>query len=218
MAATIELSTDYLSEQIKLVWLDLETGGLNGVLENGLLGMQHYPILEVAVIVTDAELNEVGKPLRIVINHDAKCIDLMSSWAKEVHTKSGLLDEVALSNITTEKAEQMIIAHLKSLGIDAYDRKKKKGGVMAGNSIMFDRSYIMCQMPELNDYLHYRQLDVSAINLTCQMFAPDLDKQVYEMKQYKHEALADIRESIEELRIYQRHLFPAQPMESINNE
>jgi len=100
----------------------------------------------------------------------------------------------------------MVLDHLQWLGIDSYDREAKTGGILCGSSIMFDRSFIMCQMPELNDYLHYRQLDVSALNLAMQMFNPELAVAGTEFKKYSHEALADIRESIAELRLYQKFI------------
>jgi oligoribonuclease (3'-5' exoribonuclease) len=100
----------------------------------------------------------------------------------------------------------MILDHLQWLGIDAYDRETKTGGILCGSSIMFDRTYLMAQMPELHEYLHYRQLDVSAINLAMRMFNPDLAEQATDFKKYTHEALPDIRESIEELRIYRTEM------------
>lgn len=189
------------------VFGDAETGGLNGVLENGELGMQYYPIFEWAFIVTDHNLNEIGEPLHLIINQTTSEIEKSSKWAVDAHTKSGLLDKVKSSCITLEEAEEKIIEHLKSLGIDAYNRKEKTGAVFAGNSIMFDRSYMMCQMPRLHEYLHYRQLDVSALALATRAWRPELEEKALAVKQYKHEALADIRESIAELKVYRSHLF-----------
>ncbi|MFV0576081.1 MAG: oligoribonuclease [Vibrio sp.] len=200
-----------MNNQLYLAWLDLETGGLNGRLDNGKLGMEHYPIFEVAMIVTDAELNQVGLPLHIVIHQTEERIAECSEWAIETHTKSGLLAQVRESTITLEQAESMIMERLKSLGIEKYDRKAKTGAILAGNSIMFDRSYIMCQMPTLNDYLHYRQLDVSAFNLAVRMLQPEIEERV--VKEYKHEALADIRESIAEYAVYIDALFGIKDIE-----
>ncbi|AGG58072.1 oligoribonuclease [Vibrio phage douglas 12A4] len=183
---------------------DLETGGLNGRLENGALGMEYYPIMEAAFIVTDGNLNPIGEPLRIVIHHDEETISKCSEWALNCHKESGLLDEVRASTISLEQAEVMIIDYFKSLGVEKYDRKTKEGAIFAGNSIMFDRSYIMCQMPTLNDYMHYRQIDISAIAMAARFWNPDLEKSV--KKEYKHEALSDIQESIEELKVYKGFL------------
>ncbi|MDO6489278.1 oligoribonuclease [Colwellia sp. 6_MG-2023] len=186
---------------------DLETGGLNGRIENGKLGMEYYPIFELAFIVTDLNLEQVGEPLRLVIHHNDDDINKSHEWAIKTHTESGLLNEVRLSTLTLEQAEQRIIEHLKALGIESYDSKEKTGAAFSGNSIMFDRSYLMCQMPKLHEYLHYRQLDISALALAARAFNPELEKEITSKKQYKHEALADIRESIAELKMYRSALF-----------
>ena len=188
-----------------LAFGDIETGGLNGRLENGALGMEYYPIFELAFIVTDSELNQLGAPIRLVIHHSNEDIAKSHSWALETHENSGLLDEVRASNITLANAEQLIIDHLKSLDIAAYNRKEKTGAIFAGNSIMFDRSYLMCQMPKLHEYFHYRQLDVSALALAVRLWRPELESEIN--KQYKHEALADIQETIDELKVYRGALF-----------
>lgn len=186
---------------------DLETGGLNGRLENGALGMEYYPIFELAFIVTNSDLEQVGEPLRMVINHTDEDIAKSHEWALKTHTESGLIEDVKFSAFSLKQAEIQVIDHLKSLGINAYDRKEKTGAVFAGNSIMFDRSYMMCQMPELHEYLHYRQLDISALAMAARAFKPELEKEITSKKEYKHEALADIRESIAELKMYRSALF-----------
>ncbi|MCS6114477.1 oligoribonuclease [Shewanella baltica] len=193
---------------------DLETGGLNGRLDNGQLGMEYYPIFEVAFIVTDTELNQVGEALHIVIHQDDESIARSHEWALDVHTKSGLLDAVRASSVSLAQAEQMVIEHLKALGIPKHDRKAKTGVVFAGNSIMLDRSFIMCQMPELHEYMHYRQLDISALGLAARAWAPEVERKAVEAKQYQHEALADIRESIAELKYYRDELFACKPSAS----
>jgi oligoribonuclease len=185
---------------------DLETAGLNGRLDNGALGMEYYPIFELAFIVTDSQLNQVGEPLHIVVHQDDESIARSHEWALDVHTKSGLLAAVRESTVSLAQAEQMVIEHLKALGMPKHDRKAKTGVVFAGNSIMFDRSYIMCQMPELHEYMHYRQLDISALGLAARAWAPEVERKAVEAKLYAHEALADIRESIEELRVYKQVL------------
>lgn len=193
--------------QQAILFSDLETGGLNGRLPNGKLGMEFYPIFELACIVTDHDLNELGEPLRIAVYQSEEDIDKSHEWALNTHKESGLLDDVRQSKVTLAQAEQMIIKHLAALGIEKYDRKTRLGAIFAGNSIMFDRSYLMCQMPELHEYLHYRQLDVSALALAARMWKPELEKKAAGQKKYQHEALADIRESIEELRVYRAELF-----------
>lgn len=188
-----------------LLFLDYETGGLNGRLDNGKLGMDYYPIFEVALIVTDTQLNAIGEPLRLVVHQDEQAIELSSEWALDTHQKSGLLDEVRDSTLTLVQAEQVVIEHLKSLGIEKYDRKAKIGAILAGSSVTFDRTYMICQMPELAEYLHYRQLDVSAFNLAVRMFKPEIESFV--TKKYLHKALDDIQETIDELKVYKEHLF-----------
>ncbi|HIF9333366.1 TPA: oligoribonuclease [Photobacterium damselae] len=188
-----------------LLFLDFETGGLNGRLDNGKLGMDYYPIFEVALIITDNQLNVVGEPLRLVIHQDENMISRSSEWALNAHTNSGLLDEVRRSEISLHDAEQLIIESLKSVGIGKYDRKLKTGAILAGSSVTFDRTYMICQMPELTEYLHYRQLDVSAINLAVRLFKPDVESYVH--KKYLHKALDDIQETIDELKVYKDHLF-----------
>jgi oligoribonuclease (3'-5' exoribonuclease) len=186
---------------------DIETGGLNGRLDNGELGMEYYPILEVAFIVTDNNLEQIGEPLRIAIHQNEEDIAKSHEWAIKTHTESGLLDDVRASSITLADAEQITIDYLKDLGINAYDRKTKTGAVFAGNSIMFDRSYFMCQMPVLHEYLHYRQLDISGFALAARAWSPELEEKITSEKKYQHEALADIKESIAELKAYRAALF-----------
>lgn len=191
----------------KLVFLDLETGGLNGRIETGELGCHHYPILEIAVIVTDSDLNQIGEPLVIPVFQTDTALSKCHEWALAKHEETGLLKRVRESGIALDQAEDLVIQYLGSVGVDKYDRKTKSGGVLAGSSIHFDRSFIMAQMNELNNYLHYRQLDVSALALTARMFCPEAEKLATQHKELKHEALADIRETITELRFYKENVF-----------
>lgn len=186
---------------------DIETGGLNGKLECGGLGMARYPIFELAFVLTDSNLNQVGDPLRIVVWQLEERIAMSDPWALDVHGKSGLLDEVRNSTVSLFEAEEQVLAWLDANGVESYNRKERTGAIFCGNSIMFDRDFIMCQMPELHNYLHYRQLDISAIALAARAWAPELANQAVEHKQYKHEAFADIQESIDELKCYRAELF-----------
>lgn len=186
---------------------DIETGGFNDRLANGLLGMEYYPIFELALVVTDRDLNQVGSALRVVVHLSEDMINRSHQWAIDTHTKSGLLDEVRSGAYSLAECEQQILDHLNDLGIEPYNRETKEGVIFAGNSIMFDRSYILCQMPRLHEFLHYRQLDISAIALAARAWAPELEKKAVGIKQYKHEALADIRESIAELKYYKDAIF-----------
>lgn len=184
-----------------LLWLDFETGGLTGRLDNGKLGEDYYPILEVGAIVTDYDLNMLGV-LRLPIHQPQEEIEKCHEWALEKHTMSGLLADCEKSEYTTKSAEKYILAMLSELGIKSYDRKTGKGAILAGNGIGFDRAFMRAQMPELDKFLHYRQLDVSALNLTARVVAPEVAKAANAAKEYKHEALADIREYLIEFKFY----------------
>lgn len=186
---------------------DIETGGLNGRLETGELGMDHYPIFELAFIITDADLNPIGEPLHLIVHQTEDMIARSNPWAIEQHTKSGLLDKVRQSTLTLKDAEQQIIDYMAALGINKYDRKARSVAIFAGNSIMFDRDYIQAQMPLLHDYMHYRQMDVSGFALACRVWAPSVEEKVRASKTHSHLALSDISECIAEMRIYRDHLF-----------
>ncbi|MDW1505753.1 oligoribonuclease [Vibrio sp. Vb5031] len=191
---------------IIFAWADIETGGLDDKLKNGELGMQVYPILEIAIHLTDADLNIIdGDGFRVVIHHPEEVLQSMDQWSIDQHTKTGLLDEVRQSTITLAEAEQMALAHLKKHNAEPYNMKEKRGTVMAGNSIKLDRNYLCCQMPALHEYFHYRQADVSAIALFVREWRPDIEASV--QKKYQHLAMEDLRESIMEAKVYKDRLF-----------
>lgn len=184
------------------IWTDLETGGLAGKLDNGQLGCSYYPILEVAMIITDDQLNEIGLPLHLYIHHEEDVIKLCHEWAIETHTNTGLLDKCRAYGLDQASAEQAILDYLKSNGIEAYDRKARTGGIMAGNSIVLDRMFIAAQLPKLDAYMHYRQMDASGLALAARYWAPQVADEALANKRYTHEALADIRECIAEAKVY----------------
>ncbi|MCZ4310984.1 oligoribonuclease [Vibrio pomeroyi] len=195
------------NDAILFSWADIETGGLDGKREDDdTLGMETYPILEIAMHITDSDLNILdGEGFRVVIHHPDSVLDQMSSWSIKQHTETGLLDEVRQSNITSEQAEQLALEHLKKHNAQPYDREKRAGTIMAGNSIKLDRNYMSCQLPELDQYFHYRQADVSAVALFVREWRPDVEACVN--KKYLHLALPDIRESIMEAKVYKEKLF-----------
>lgn len=194
------------SHPIKLAFLDLETGGLDGMQPDGRIGAASFPILEIAMHVTDSELNILDdEGLRLVIHVAEEEITRMDAWAIEQHTKSGLLDEVRRSTITLRDAEALCIEHMRKHGAEKYNRKTKTGTIMAGNSIRFDRNYLNAQMPLLDSYFHYRQIDVSSIDLLNRIWRPEISARVH--KEYKHLALSDIRETINEIRLYKETLW-----------
>lgn len=188
------------------VWIDIETGGLNGLLENNQIGAMYYPIFEVALKVTDKDLNEICDPLCMTIYQDEDDIAKCSEWALKTHAESGLLNRVRNDGVELVDAEAMILEHLSSNGVNPYNVKAKSGGVLAGNGIHYDRSFIMCQMPRLNSYLYYRQNDVSSVNMSMMAWNPDLYEEVKQAKEYKHEAMADINESIDEAHVYKQFI------------
>lgn len=196
-----------------LVTADIETGGLNGRLDCGKMGMMYYPIFEIAIILTDGNLKTIGEPLHLIINCSEEDIQKSHEWSLTKHTETGLLDKVRTSTINLKQAEQLIIQYLKVNGIHKYDRATKKGGVMCGNSIMFDRSFMMAQMDSLHQHLHYRQLDVSVFDLAFRILGINCPTP---LKKYSHEALGDVKETLAELGAYRDFLLKAQT--AIENE
>ncbi|MBJ7555412.1 oligoribonuclease [Marinomonas spartinae] len=200
--------------KVMLVGCDLETGGLNGyeTLASGerVHGAAYYPILEMAFVVCDEQLNE-GFSFSVGIWNES-FLERMGPWALEAHTKSGLIDQLrnhsgkhdaVFSN--NADAERFVIEKLQALGVTKYDRKAKTGAVIFGNSIGFDASYLDAQMPELKDFFHYRTIDVSSIDLLrqtawAQFCLPKAEKQ------YSHTAMSDIYETLLELRGYTDYL------------
>lgn len=205
-----------------LIFCDLETGGLNGRLLNGALGCDYCPIFEIAVIVTDTDLNEIAT-FSYFINHDDETINRSDEYALNMHEKSGLLNKVRMSpdkemNSSLLEIEAVLLEDLQKAGVEKYNRKEKTGGIFCGSSVMFDRSFLMAQMPALHDYFHYRQIDVSSVALLSKFWQPEVEKLAVSQKKYKHEALADIRETINELRCYRDFIFRPNVQQSLINE
>lgn len=191
----------------KILFGDLETGGLCERLPDGTLGAESLPIFELAFILTDADLNEIAEPLRLVIHQPEEVIAKCDQWAIETHTKSGLLDEVRASTLTLADAERQIIDWLTANGIAEFKGRGSSGLWFGGNSILLDRNFIMAQMPNFHAFMHYRQFDVSMLAMAARLWAPEVEKEALGGKQYRHEALADIRETIQELKVYAAKLF-----------
>jgi oligoribonuclease len=184
-----------------LVWADMEAGGLNKILEDGTPGAAHYPIFEIAVIVTDIDLNLLPfEPLRLVLQITEEDEQRCDPVALEMHRKSSLLDECRKSTLSVKNAEHLVLEHLKEVGVQEFNRKNPyMNGMLSGNSIKYDRDFIQMQMPRLDQYLHYQMLDVSMIKYAFIGIQPP-------KKQYDHRALNDIMESIDELRFYRRQV------------
>ncbi|MTD52650.1 oligoribonuclease [Amycolatopsis pithecellobii] len=179
----------------RLVWIDCEMTGLN---------LAKDALIEIAVLVTDAELNVLGDGLDLVIHAEDDVLATMPDVVREMHAKSGLTDEVRRSTVTLEDAERQVLAHIRRHVPDA------KSAPLAGNSIATDRGFIARDMPELDAHLHYRMVDVSSVKELVRRWYP----RIYYAKPEKglaHRALADIRESIGELDYYRKTAFVPQP-------
>jgi oligoribonuclease len=178
----------------RLVWIDCETTGLD-------LGRD--ALVEIACIVTDSELAIVDDGIDLVIKPPAEAIDTMPEVVREMHTASGLLGELA-SGITLAEAQEQVLAYVRRHVADS--RKVP----LCGNSIATDRSFIARDMPELDLFLHYRMVDVSSIKELARRWYPRAYFASPE-KRGGHRALADIRESISELRYYREAVFVPPP-------
>ncbi len=179
----------------RLVWIDCEMTGLD-------LGKD--ALIEIAALVTDAELNVLGEGVDVVIHADDTALDSMPDVVMQMHAKSGLTEEVRRSAVTLADAEAQVLAYIKEWVPDP------RTAPLAGNSIATDRGFIARDMPELDAHLHYRMVDVSSIKELCRRWYP----RIYYAQPGKglaHRALADIRESIRELAYYRRTAFVAQP-------
>jgi oligoribonuclease len=179
----------------ELVWIDCEMTGLD--LKTDLL-------IEIAVLVTDADLNILGDGIDVVIHADDDVLSSMIPVVTEMHTRSGLIEEVRASTVDLAAAEDLVLDYIRS------HVKQAKTAPLAGNSIATDRGFIARDMPKLDDYLHYRMIDVSSIKELCRRWYPRIYFGQPE-KGLAHRALADIHESIRELRYYRRTAFVPPP-------
>ena len=152
-------------------------------------------IIEIALLVTDAQLALVAAGPALVIHQPDEVLEAMDSWNKSTHKKSGLIERVRASRLTEAQAERQAIEFLRQHIAAAVSP-------MCGNSICQDRRFLVRWMPQLESYFHYRNLDVSTLKELVRRWKPDLVKGF--PKEGKHEALADILESIEELRYYRK--------------
>ncbi|MDO9224801.1 MAG: oligoribonuclease [Pseudomonadota bacterium] len=170
-----------------LVWIDMEMSGLEPDSDS---------ILEVALIVTDKDLNLVEEGPVLVVHQSDAVLDAMDNWNKGTHGKSGLIDKVKTSTLSGADVEAQMIEFMKK---HVGERKSP----MCGNSICQDRRFLARHMPKLEAYFHYRNLDVSTLKELAARWRPEL-KDGFK-KANSHTALADIQESIEELKYYRDH-------------
>jgi oligoribonuclease len=169
-----------------LVWIDCEMTGLDPTTD---------VLVEIAVVITDAELNVLDEGLDIVIATDPAKLEGMEEVVVNMHTSSGLLDAIAAATTTLADAEQQVLDYVKRF---VPERRKAP---LCGNTIATDRSFIVAYMPELDDHLHYRMIDVSSIKELARRWYPRAYFNA-PPKSGGHRALADILESINELRYY----------------
>ncbi|MGX9792634.1 oligoribonuclease [Mycobacterium sp. MMS18-G62] len=179
----------------ELVWIDCEMTGLD---------LKTDRLIEIAVLVTDAELNILGDGIDVVIHADDDALTSMIPVVTEMHTRSGLIEEVRASTIDVAAAEELVLDYIRT------HVKQAKTAPLAGNSIATDRGFIARDMPKLDDYLHYRMIDVSSIKELCRRWYPRIYFGQPE-KGLAHRALADIHESIRELKYYRRTAFVPPP-------
>ncbi len=173
--------------EFNLVWVDMEMTGLDPDSDR---------IIEVAVVVTDMHLNVLAEGPVFAIHQSDETLDKMDSWNKGTHGRSGLIDRVKASTVSESEAEEALIAFLKQ-----YVPAGKSP--MCGNTICQDRRFMVRGMPKLEAFFHYRNLDVSTLKELCRRWKPELIAGF--KKHQKHTALADIIESIDELKYYREH-------------
>ena len=177
-----------------LVWIDCEMTGLS---------LDSDVLVEMAVLVTDGELNLIGEGVDVVIHADATHVAGMNEFVTSMHTNSGLITEIP-NGISVSAAEDQILAYLQSAGVQAGKSP------LAGNSVSVDRNFIARDMPRLSEYLHYRTVDVSSIKELARRWHP----RVYfnaPAKSGNHRALGDIKDSINELKYYREAIFLPAP-------
>jgi oligoribonuclease len=179
-----------MDEKIKnrLIWIDLEMSGLDTVNDT---------ILEIATIVTDGELNVLAQGPVYAVRHDQDVLFGMDDWNRIHHTDSGLWQRVVHSPYDLAAVESLVIEFLG-------EWVQKGVSPMCGNSICQDRRFLHRLMPDLESWFHYRNLDVSTLKVLANLWMPAATKE-YE-KENRHEALSDIRESIDELRYYRQFM------------
>ena len=174
-------------DKTPLVWIDMEMSGLVPDRDR---------ILEVAMVVTDAELNTIAEGPVLVVHQSDAVLEAMDSWNKSTHGKSGLIEKVRAATLTEGEAEARLIETLKPLVAAGT-------APLCGNTVHQDRRFMARYMPAFDAYLHYRIVDVSTLKELARRWRPDVLQGV--AKEGRHEALADVYESIEELKHYRRH-------------
>lgn len=178
----------------RIIWIDCEMTGLS---------LRHDALVEVAALVTDFELNQLGDGVDVVIRPPEESLEQMDDFVRDMHTTSGLIDELA-EGVSLEEAERLVLDYVRT------HVPEPRKAPLGGNTVATDRGFLARDMPELDAHMHYRIIDVSSIKELSRRWYP----RVYfnaPKKSGGHRALADIRESIAELRYYRSAVFVPQP-------
>jgi oligoribonuclease len=179
----------------RLVWIDCEMTGLD---------LRSDALIEIAALVTDADLVPFGEGVDVVIHADEDALANMPDVVRDMHERSGLTEEVRASAVTMAEAEKLVLDYLRE------HIPEGRSAPLCGNSIATDRGFLARDMPELDGFLHYRMVDVSSIKELCRRWYP----RVYYAQPEKglaHRALADVKESIRELEYYRKTAFVPMP-------
>jgi oligoribonuclease len=171
----------------RLIWVDMEMTGLSPETDR---------VIEIAMVITDNDLATVVESPVLVLHQDEATLRGMDAWNQATHTRTGLIDKVKASALNEAAAEKETIAFLR-------EYVPVKTSPMCGNSICQDRRFLARWMPRLEDYFHYRNLDVSTLKELARRWKPDITKGM--SKRGAHAALDDIRESIDEMKYYRQH-------------
>ena len=178
-----------------LVWIDCEMTGLD---------VSHDALIEVAVVITDADLHIVDPGIDVLITPPTEALEGMNDFVRQMHTSSGLLEDLA-SGTTMEEAQEQVLSYIRRF-VPAPNK-----ALLAGNSVGTDKIFLEANMPQVIDHLHYRLIDVSSIKELAKRWYRKAFEEA-PVKHGGHRALADILESIQELEYYRRVLFPHEPI------
>lgn len=161
------------------------------------LDLEKDSILQIACIVTNGSLSQCIEGEEIAIHHSDEVLDGMNEWCQEHHGRSGLVDQVRASTVTMSEAEERVLQFIQTYA--------ERNSPIAGNSVHVDVQFLKKYMPRVASYVHYRIVDVSTIGELCRRWYPRVHKR--HTKKNAHTAMSDIRESIEQLKFYRKHIF-----------